>query len=177
MAQDRKNWIDLDNQTIVFSAEHRERFENGIYVSLFMQHFWAKVISRGKKKMSPRTMLSRLPPLNPHMKHMKDINNEKTRQMNWALVARELKKFEIEISSVVRELLIEGGHNELISTLVSMLVDFDKTKGCMTMERTLEATKLRLSPLLSETKKILPIAMKKSQSEGKLPPLSSISEK
>jgi hypothetical protein len=98
---------------------------------------WQKLQGRFKGKLSPRSMVARFPPLDPGIPQIKDINSDKGKQKNWMLVARELKKFDIEINAIVRDMLI-AGDRELIAKLVHMLVNYDLNNGDMTMDRVLE---------------------------------------
>ena len=58
------------------------------------------------------------------MAKFKDSVNEKTKQINWTIIVRELKKFGIEVNAKMKELLIQG-NCQLIQTLVTMIVHFD----------------------------------------------------
>ena len=89
-----------------------------------MLKVWNKQIARAKKKLSPRSLLQMYPPLDPSMAKFKDTMNEKNRQINWTIIVRELKKFGIDVNAKMKELLIKG-NCQLISILVSMIVDFD----------------------------------------------------
>ena len=93
--------------------------------------------NKAKQKLSPRSLVSRYPPLDPGIANMKDRKGEKVRHKNWTLIVRELKKFEFEVNSQVRDVLMTGD-KDLISKLVHMLVNFDMNKGDMTMSRVLE---------------------------------------
>lgn len=133
--EDKNNYIDLDANETQFDVEHVLKFENAYYISLIMLMIWNKVYARAKKKLSPRSVVARYPPLDPKLANMKD--SERMKQVNWTIIVRELRKFEIELNSIVREMLIAGDH-DLISKLVHMLVNYDLNKGEMTMSRYLE---------------------------------------
>ncbi|TNV79021.1 hypothetical protein FGO68_gene14865 [Halteria grandinella] len=135
--EDKKNFIDFDSGETTFDHDHVLKFENAFYITKIMLNIWGKMTSRAKAKYSPRSIVARYPPLDPGIANLRDQNGDKTKQKNWTLVVRELKKFEIEINAVIRDMLI-GGDHILLSKLVHMLINYDQQNGYMNISRVLE---------------------------------------
>jgi len=83
------------------------------------------------EKLSPGEMQERFQPLDPILGNLKTVDTESNRQKNWTVIARELKKFGILVDPPTKEKLIQG-NQELINSLLPMLVNYEMRRGKLT---------------------------------------------
>lgn len=66
--------------------------------------------------------------LDPQIITMADSNQQAIKKLNWTLLARELKKFGIDIESEVRE-IIQSGNIRKIEDIFAFIVSFERGRA------------------------------------------------
>jgi hypothetical protein len=79
---------------------------------------------------------------------MADSNQQAIKKLNWTLLAKELKKFGIDIESEVRE-IIQSGNVRKIEEIFAFIVSFEKGKGCIALPSIMLACQGGPLPLIS----------------------------
>ena len=66
---------------------------------------------------------------------MTDNNTKLTKGVNWDLLARELKKFNINLNAQQKKNIVEDTDNEELSRILTELMNFDNSTLAMAADR------------------------------------------
>ena len=66
---------------------------------------------------------------------MTDNNTKATKSVNWDLLAKELKKFNINVTTQQKKYIVDDTDNQELSRILTELMDFDNQIATMPAER------------------------------------------
>ncbi|CDW79816.1 UNKNOWN [Stylonychia lemnae] len=111
---DQRNKVDMERNKVKLHREHQQKFENAFYIGKIMLLLKKSIMKISKKPFT----------LDPGISNLKDNITSSTKQMNWNVVAKELKKFGIRVDADKKAKIIEGRWQS-INEILGKLFDID----------------------------------------------------